>query len=167
MRLRRSSAPSSPGFVHASASARSCRFSLAENRRRLAVATTSGSGARPAAGAAPSLALRAPCGAAPAVELTCVLINESIPFSVMSGSACTLNCPRQVSQLILARGALCFGLRETEIREDSPAALLGHYTSAHHRSPLSPKASQSRLSKSYLIGTYKVSLLVLFSRQRS
>src|SRR5215469_17351794 len=106
MRLRRSSAPSSPGFVHASASARSCRFSLAENRRRLAVATTSGSGARPAAGAAPSLALRAPCGAAPAAELTCVLINESIPFSVMSGSACTLNCPRQVSQLILARGAV-------------------------------------------------------------
>ena len=50
MRLRRSSAPSSPGFLHASASARICRFSLAENRRRFAVATTSGSGAGPLRG---------------------------------------------------------------------------------------------------------------------
>lgn len=72
---------------------------------RLAVATTSGSGVRPA-GAAPSVALRAPCGAAPEVELTCALIKESIPLSVMSGPACTLNCPRQVSQVILARGGL-------------------------------------------------------------
>src|SRR5579883_29534 len=105
MRLRRSSAPSSPGFLHASASARICRFSLAENRRRLAVATTSGSGARPAAGAAPSLALRAPCGAAPAAELICMSIKEEpIPLSVMSAPAGTLNGPRQVSQLRLARG---------------------------------------------------------------
>ena len=97
-------APSSPGFLHRAASAKNRRFSLAENRHRLAVATTSGSGARPA-GAAPSLALRAPCGAAPAEELTCALIKESIPFVFMFQPACTLNCPRQVSQLILARGA--------------------------------------------------------------
>ena len=106
MRLRRSSAPSSPGFLHASASARICRFSLAENRRRLAVATTSGSGARPAAGAAPSLAVRAPCGAAPASELICMSIKEEpIPLSVMSAPAGTLNGPRQMSRLRLARGA--------------------------------------------------------------
>src|SRR6185437_2884759 len=105
MRLRRSNAPSSPGFLQASASARICRFSLAENRRRFAVATTSGSGARPAAGAAPSLALRAPCGAAPAAELICMSIKEEpIPLSVMSAPAGTLNGPRQVSQLRLARG---------------------------------------------------------------
>lgn len=75
-----------------------------ENHRRLAVATTSGSGAPPAR-ATPSLALRAPWGAARAAGLACVLIKESIPLSVMTASACSLNCPRQVSHSILARAA--------------------------------------------------------------
>ena len=38
--------------------------------------------------------------------LACVLIKEPIPLSVMTASACSLNCPRQMSQLTLAQGAL-------------------------------------------------------------
>src|ERR1022692_2889469 len=46
MRLRRRNAPSSPRSLHRSASAKSTRFSLAENCRRVAISITSGSGLR-------------------------------------------------------------------------------------------------------------------------
>ena len=104
MPSRRNNAPSWPCWAHASASATMRRFSLAANRRRLAVATTSGSGARAAPGAPSSVALRAPCEGAPGTEVTRALSKECIPSSFMSRPACTLNCPRQVSQFILARG---------------------------------------------------------------
>src|SRR5216684_952875 len=44
MRLRRRKAPSSPRSLQRSASAKSNRFSLAENCRRVAISITSGSG---------------------------------------------------------------------------------------------------------------------------
>src|SRR5277367_4209054 len=62
MPSRRSSAPICPGSLHRSASARMRRFSLAENCRRRAIATTSGcAGAEREAASA--LALRAPFNA--------------------------------------------------------------------------------------------------------
>ena len=61
MRSLRRNAPSVPAALQRSASARSARFSPAENLRRRATATTSGSG-RAAGPGIPSLALRAPSG---------------------------------------------------------------------------------------------------------
>src|SRR5450755_1514460 len=46
MCLRRRNAPSSPRSLQRSASDKSIRFSLAENRRRVAISITSGSGLR-------------------------------------------------------------------------------------------------------------------------
>src|SRR5260370_3672298 len=51
MRLRRRNAPSSPRSLQRSASAKSIRFSLAENCRRVAISITSGSGLRSSEGA--------------------------------------------------------------------------------------------------------------------
>src|SRR5450759_2761926 len=87
-----------------SAAARMRCFSAPENRRYLATATTSGLGG--VASAAP-FALRA-LGTAEAeskLSFMEVFIN-----GVMSRSClCTLNCPRQVSHLILARGGIAQG----------------------------------------------------------
>src|ERR1700722_18416371 len=64
MRSRRRNAPSVPASLHRSASASKRRFSLPENLRRLAIATTSGS-RRAASCETPSpVALRAPSEAA-------------------------------------------------------------------------------------------------------
>src|ERR1039457_3891483 len=52
MCLRRRNAPSSPRSLQRSASAKSIRFSLAENCRRVAISITSGSGLRSSEGAA-------------------------------------------------------------------------------------------------------------------
>src|SRR5450759_97453 len=83
-----------------SAAARMRCFSAPENRRYLATATTSGLGG--VASAAP-FALRA-LGTAEAESKLSVM--EVFINGVMSRSClCTLNCPRQVSHLILARGA--------------------------------------------------------------
>src|SRR5450631_3678197 len=82
-----------------SAAARMRCFSAPENRRYLATATTSGLGG--VASAAP-FALRA-LGTAEAESKLSVM--EVFINGVMSRSClCTLNCPRQVSHLILARG---------------------------------------------------------------
>src|ERR1039457_5263948 len=82
MRLRRRKAPSSPRSLQRSASASSKRFSLEENWRRLALATTSGSAA--AAQGIPSLALRAPSGM-PWAEVEESLIIEDFITAAMSG----------------------------------------------------------------------------------
>src|ERR1039457_792461 len=82
-----------------SAAARMRCFSAPENRRYLATATTSGLGG--VASAAP-FALRA-LGTAEAESKLSVM--EVFINGVMSRSyLCTLNCPRQVSHSILARG---------------------------------------------------------------
>src|SRR5450631_2695328 len=63
MRSRRRNAPSVPAALQRSASASNRRFSLPENLRRLAIATTSGS-RRASSEAASPVALRAPSAAA-------------------------------------------------------------------------------------------------------
>src|SRR5450759_288514 len=63
MRSRRKNAPSVPASLQRSASASNRRFSLPENLRRLATATTSGSG-RASCEAVSPVALRAPSATA-------------------------------------------------------------------------------------------------------
>src|ERR1017187_7569789 len=60
MRSRRRNAPSVPASLQRSASASNRRFSLPENWRRLAIATTSGSGSGASSEAASPVALGAP-----------------------------------------------------------------------------------------------------------
>src|SRR5882724_11090029 len=60
MRSRRRNAPSLPAALHCSASASNRRFSLPENLRRLAIATTSGSRREASCEAVSPVALRAP-----------------------------------------------------------------------------------------------------------
>ena len=103
MRSRRRNAPSVPASLQRSASASNRRFSLPENWRRLAIATTSGS--RRALRARPSLQRpyrllpRRPRRRNPTIhsEKTSAMRSCACP-------TCTLNCPRQVSHLTLARG---------------------------------------------------------------
>src|SRR5450432_774340 len=64
MRSRRRNAPSVPASLHRSASASKRRFSLPENCRRLAIATTSGSRRGASSEAVSPVALRAPSEAA-------------------------------------------------------------------------------------------------------
>src|SRR5580704_245479 len=64
MRSRRRNAPSVPAFLQRSASASNRRFSLPGNCRRLAIATTSGSGRAASSEAVSPVALRAPSAAA-------------------------------------------------------------------------------------------------------
>src|ERR1700676_2699947 len=64
MRSRRRNAPSVPASLHRSASASKRRFSLPENLRRLAIATTSGSRRAASCEATSPVALRAPSEAA-------------------------------------------------------------------------------------------------------
>src|SRR5271154_3496287 len=85
MPSRRSSAPISPGWVQRSASPRMRRFSAPENRRRLAVADTSGSGGA-ALEDASALAPRAPAGASSSEEPVWPFIIEAFIAVVMSGS---------------------------------------------------------------------------------
>src|SRR6266852_4945171 len=108
MRLLRKNAPSVPAALQRSASARSARFSPAENRRRLAIATTSGSGGAAALGI-PSLALRAPSGT-PRAEVEESLTIEDFITADMSGYYLwTLNYRRQMSHCTLAQGGLSIG----------------------------------------------------------
>src|ERR1700687_4518358 len=103
MRLLRKNAPSVPAALQRSASARSARFSAAENWRRLAIATTSGSGGAAALGI-PSLALRAPSGT-PRAEVEESLTIEDFITAYMSGYYLwTLNYRRQMSHCTLAQG---------------------------------------------------------------
>src|SRR5450631_1044292 len=60
MPSRRRNAPSVPACLHRSASASNRRFSLPENLRRLAIATTSGSRRAASGETVPPVALRAP-----------------------------------------------------------------------------------------------------------
>src|ERR1022692_325054 len=64
MRSRRRNAPSVPASLQRSASASNRRFSLPGNCRRLAIATTSGSGRAASSEAVSPVALRAPSAAA-------------------------------------------------------------------------------------------------------
>lgn len=109
MRLLRKNAPSVPAALQRSASPRSARFSPAQNCRRLAIATTSGSGAAAVLGI-PSLALRAP-SRTPRTEVQESLIIEDFSTADMSGYYLwTLNYRRQMSQVTLAqRDLLLFG----------------------------------------------------------
>ena len=91
MRLLRRNAPSVPAASHRSASARSERFSPAENLRRRATATTSGSG-RAAAPGIPSLALRAPSGM-PGLRVDRARLIEESSTAAMSDP--TLDCKFQ------------------------------------------------------------------------
>src|SRR6266853_6209495 len=105
MRLLRRNAPSVPASLHRSASARSARFSPAENWRRLAIATTSGSGGAALLGI-PSLALRAPSGT-PRTEVEESLTIEDFITADMSGYYLwTLNYRRQMSHCTLAQGGV-------------------------------------------------------------
>src|SRR5271154_2516065 len=96
---RRRKAPSVPASLQRSASASNRRFSLPENWRRLAIATTSGSRRAPS-----------PEAISPAPSATASEEEPDNPFredftnEVMFMSTCTLNCPRQGSHLTLARG---------------------------------------------------------------
>src|ERR1700693_974849 len=102
MRSRRRNAPSVPASLQRSASASNRRFSLPENWRRLAMATTSGSRRAASSEAISRVAIKA----------TSETASRDNPFvehfsnEVMFGSYCTLNCPRQVFHLTLARGVL-------------------------------------------------------------
>src|SRR5271155_2726377 len=103
MRSRRRNAPSVPASLQRSASASSRRFSLPENWRRLAIATTSGSRRAPSPEAISPVALPAPSATASEKEPDNPF-REDFTNEVMFMSTCTLNCPRQVSHLTLARG---------------------------------------------------------------
>src|ERR1700680_3208141 len=104
---RRRNAPSVPASLQRSASAINRRFSLPENWRRLAIATTSGSRRAPSPEAISPVALPAPSATASEEEPDNPF-REDLKISAMrscSCPTCTLNCPRQVSHLTLARGA--------------------------------------------------------------
>src|SRR5271168_1800474 len=101
---RRRKAPSVPVSLQRSASASNRRFSLPENWRRLPIATTSGSRRAPSPEAISPLALPAPSATASEEEPDNPF-REDFTNEVMFMSTCTLNCPRQVSHLTLARGA--------------------------------------------------------------
>src|ERR1700675_2333799 len=101
---RRRNAPSVPASLQRSASASNRRFSLPENWRRLAIATTSGSRRAPSPEAISPVALPAPSATASEEEPDNPF-REDFTNEVMFMSTCTLNCPRQVSHLTLARGA--------------------------------------------------------------
>src|SRR5208282_5913772 len=100
---RRRNAPSVPASLQRSASASNRRFSLPENWRRLAIATTSGSRRAPSPEATSPVALPAPSATASEEEPDNPF-REDFTNEVMFMSTCTLNCPRQVSHLTLARG---------------------------------------------------------------
>src|SRR5271170_5822837 len=100
---RRRKAPSVPASLQRSASASNRRFSLPENWRRLAIATTSGSRRAPSPEAISPVALPAPSATASEEEPDNPF-REDFTNEVMFMSTCTLNCPRQVSHLTLARG---------------------------------------------------------------
>src|ERR1700675_660369 len=100
---RRRNAPSVPTSLQRSASASNRRFSLPENWRRLAIATTSGSRRAPSPEAISPVALPAPSATASEEEPDNPF-REDFTNEVMFMSTCTLNCPRQVSHLTLARG---------------------------------------------------------------
>src|SRR5665213_4123629 len=94
------SAPLSPEPVQPSAASRMRCLSAAEKRRRFAIGTTSGFGG---AALAVPLALRAPGTASEESKRSVMEVFINV---VMYGSClCTLNCPRQVSHLMLTRGA--------------------------------------------------------------
>src|SRR5277367_1089864 len=100
---RRRKAPSVPASLQRSASASNRRFSLPENWRRLAIATTSGSRRAPSPEAISPVALPAPSATASEEEPDNPF-REDFTNEVMFMSTCTLNCPRQGSHLTLARG---------------------------------------------------------------
>src|SRR5450631_506479 len=102
---RRRNAPSVPASLQRSASASNRRFSLPENWRRLAIATTSGSRRAPSPEAISPVALPAPSATASEEEPDNPF-REDFTNEVMFMSTCTLNCPRQVSHLTLARGGV-------------------------------------------------------------
>src|SRR5271163_1648148 len=105
---RRRKAPSVPASLQRSASASNRRFSLPENWRRLAIATTSGSRRAPS----PEAISPAPSATASEPDNP---FREDFTNEVMFVSTCTLNCPRQVSHLTLARGgATLFRLGDLE-----------------------------------------------------
>src|SRR5271154_6631266 len=102
---RRRKAPSVPASLQRSASASNRRFSLPENWRRLAIATTSGSRRAPSPEVISPVALPAPSATASEKEPDNPF-REDFTNEVMFMSTCTLNCQRQVSHLTLARGAV-------------------------------------------------------------
>src|SRR5271168_306143 len=97
---RRRKAPSVPASLQRSASASNRHFSLPENWRRLAIATTSGSRRAPS----PETISPAPSATASEEEPDNPF-REDFTNEDLFMSTCTLNCPRQVSHLTLARGA--------------------------------------------------------------
>src|SRR5271155_3617503 len=113
---RRRKAPSVPASLQRSASASNRRFSLPENWRRLAIATTSGSRRAPSPEAISPVALPAPSATASEEEPDNPF-REDFTNEVMFMSTCTLNCPRQVAHLTLARGAHAEQGWETERSE--------------------------------------------------
>src|SRR5271155_922971 len=131
---RRRKAPSVPASLQRSASASNRRFSLPENWRRLAIATTSGSRRAPSPEAISPVALPAPSATASEEEPDNPF-REDFTNEVMFMSTCTLNCPRQVSHLTLARGALA---------ARAPRILLLHRWDRHHSAvpPLTAQPAQ-------------------------
>jgi transposase-like protein len=91
------------GSVHRSASPRMRCFSAAEKCRRFAMGVTSGSGVG-APDDISAFALRAPAETSSRAESEWPFIREDFIQAVISNPTSTLNCRRQVSQFILARG---------------------------------------------------------------
>ena len=93
MRSRRRNAPSVPAALQRSASASNRRFSLPENRRRVAIATTSGSRRDASCETVSPVALRAPSATASQEELNDPFA-EDFSNEVMCMSYLYSNCPR-------------------------------------------------------------------------
>src|SRR5216683_885885 len=83
MCLRRRNAPSSPRSLQRSASAKSIRFSLAENCRRVAISITSGSGLRSSEDA--MVEDRRALGLTESIEAAEILFIEDFDTWVMTG----------------------------------------------------------------------------------
>src|ERR1700735_3789735 len=110
MCLSRKNAPSVPAALRRSASARSTRFSLPENRRRRPIAKTSGSG-RCAPEALSTLALRSPSGRA-SEEASVDPFKELFDDEVMCMSYLYSKLPETgVPHHIGTQGPLNFGVR--------------------------------------------------------
>src|ERR1035438_776875 len=134
MRSRRRNAPSVPASLQRSASASNRRFSLPENWRRLAIATTSGSASGASSEAASPVALGAPAITAweeeagnPFVkdfsnELMCMsylyskLPETGVSHHIGTGGASTSNSMPSTSILVGLRR--CLSLRPNHSRQD-------------------------------------------------
>src|SRR5665647_1939691 len=103
MLSRRRNAPNVPASLQCSASASSRRFSLPENRRRLAIATTSGSRRAASGETVPPVALRAP-SATVSPEEPDIPFEEDLNNEVMCMSYLYSKLPETGVPLLIGTG---------------------------------------------------------------